>query len=133
MWINDGNPEHVSRFLDKVLAVEGGYIMVLQLSQKEIRLVATNDPSRYLKAWRTKILRAGGSDIAYAWISPPHIKYEKIKRLLQAGLCVEDTISTVELKIREIFTLVQPHAGFNSGSRGMPASCPRYPASVYTV
>ncbi len=110
MWINDGNPEHVRRFLDKVLAVEGGYIMVLQLTQKEIRLVATNDPSRYLKAWRTKILRAGGSDIASVWISPPHIKYEKIKRLLQAGLCVEDTISTVELKLRDIFTLVQPHA-----------------------
>lgn len=70
MWINDGNLEHVSRLLDKVPVVEGGYIMVIQLAKNEIRVAATNDPSRYLKAWKTKILRTGGGVISSVYGFP---------------------------------------------------------------
>lgn len=103
MWINDGNLEHVGLFLDKISVVEGGYIMVFQLANNEIRIAASNDPARYLAAWKNKILITCGSDIAHIWVSPPHIKYEKIKRLLQARLGSGDTIASIETKLKEIF------------------------------
>lgn len=110
MWLNDGRPEHVGVFLNKVSVMEGGYVVVLQLDNREHRIAATNDPARFLTAWKSKSRSTGGVDVSSIWVSQTHIRYERIKRLLEARTTAQDTIETIAAKLAEIFTLASKPA-----------------------
>lgn len=81
-WLYDGKPEFVEIKVSSATAVEGGYVMALQLTTGAFRLAATRHPAQYVNAWRHNVRRFGLPDIVRVLVSRPYLRYESVKRSL---------------------------------------------------
>lgn len=79
-WLFDGEPEYVDLHIAATSSVDGGYVMVLELTSNKIRLAATRHPAKYVTAWRNNARRFGLPDVVRVMVSKPHLRYEAIKR-----------------------------------------------------
>lgn len=120
MWLFDGKPEMVSAMVPDASAQVGGYIMVFVLTSGAPRIVATRFPGKNVTSWRSKSARYGGEELDRVLVSPPHPRYEKLKRLLALQLSHDDegvphpgplTLDHISSKVAELFTKVTNESG----------------------
>ena len=79
-WLFDGEPENVDLKVVATSPVDGGYVVALKLASDTIRLAATRHPAKYVAAWRNNARRLGLPDVVRVMVSPPHLRYEAVKR-----------------------------------------------------
>jgi hypothetical protein len=80
VWLYDGNPDQADLIVGEATPLEGGYVMVIELSNGLTRLAATRHPAKYVTAWHQFVKRYGLPEIARMIVSKPHLRYEAIKR-----------------------------------------------------
>ena len=80
VWLYDGNPDQADLIVGEATPLEGGYVMVIELSNGLTRLAATRHPAKYVTAWHQFVKRYGLPEIARMIVSRPHLRYEAIKR-----------------------------------------------------
>ena len=79
-WLFDGEPENVDLKVVATSPVDGGYVVALKLASDTIRLAATRHPAKYVAAWRNNARRLGLPDVVRVMVSPPHLRYQAVKR-----------------------------------------------------
>ena len=89
MWLYDGNPEQADLIVGATTLSEGGYVMVIELTNGLTRLAATRHPAKYVTAWHQFVKRYGVPEITRMIVSRPHLRYEAIKRGI-AKMMAED-------------------------------------------
>lgn len=89
VWLYDGDPEQADLIVGETTLTEGGYVMVIELTNGLTRLAATRHPSKYVTAWHQFVKRYGVPEITRMIVSRPHLRYEAIKRGI-AKLMAED-------------------------------------------
>jgi len=80
VWLYDGDPEQADLIVGATTLTEGGYVMVIELTNGLTRLAATRHPAKYVTAWHQFVKRYGLPEIARMIVSYPHLRYEAIKR-----------------------------------------------------
>ena len=80
VWLYDGDPEQADLIVGATTLTEGGYVMVIELTNGLTRLAATRHPAKYVTAWHQFVKRYGLPEIARMIVSRPHLRYEAIKR-----------------------------------------------------
>ena len=80
IWLYDGDPDQADLIVGATTLTEGGYVMVIELTNGLTRLAATRHPAKYVTAWHQFVKRYGLPEIARMIISHPHLRYEAIKR-----------------------------------------------------
>ncbi len=113
MWLYDGLPEHIGLSVRDATPIEGGYVVVFELENKEIRMLATRFPAKYVSSWRSQTKRHNGEELTRVLVSPPHPRYEKLKRTLaealaddsDSGSCNRPTIGMVKEKAKALFKI----------------------------
>lgn len=85
-WIFDGPPDLIEVRVDAAGPDQGGYVVIFQLATGIVRLCATSNPARYVRAWRQNARRYGIPDITRVIVSRPLIRYESIKRAIGDAL-----------------------------------------------
>jgi len=80
VWLYDGNPDQADLIVGEATPLEGGYVMVIELTNGLTRLAATRHPAKYVTAWHQFVKRYGLPKIARMIVSRPHLRYEAIKR-----------------------------------------------------
>lgn len=113
MWLYDGLPEHIGLSVRDATPIEGGYVVVFELENKEIRMLATRFPAKYVSSWRSQTKRHNGEELTRVLVSPPHPRYEKLKRTLaealaddtEGGAHVRPTIGMVKEKAKALFKI----------------------------
>lgn len=112
MWLFDGDPEMVSAMVPDASAQVGGYIMVFVLTSGEPRIVATRFPGKNVTSWKSRSARYRGEELHRVLVSPPHPRYEKLKRILALQLSHDEvgdphpgplTMEHVTSKVEAIF------------------------------
>ena len=126
MWLYEGKPELVGVKVPDASAQDGGYIMVFVLESGPPRIVATRFPAKNITSWKSRAARYGGENLDRVLVSPPHPRYEKIKRLLAAQLSFEEdgtphpgplTLDHISTKVNSLFSELTPdfgHGGSNA-------------------
>ncbi|MFN3957991.1 MAG: hypothetical protein ACK4Q6_10810 [Tepidimonas ignava] len=119
IWIYSGRPEMVAVAVERGSPASGGYILAMQLGNGNIRLAATQHPSKYLSAWKHSVRQYGAPEVEKVYVSKPYIRYEPIKRLIAESLKefkVEETdqyhidAEMLESKASEILGSVKQYA-----------------------
>lgn len=130
MWLYDGKPEMVSAMVPDASAQVGGYIMVFVLRSGAPRIVATRFPGKNVTSWKSRAALYGGERLERVLVSPPHPRYERIKRLLASQLSHDDqgspipgplTIDHISVKVNGLFRSLTTEFG-KSGSGAMAIS-----------
>ena len=85
-WIFTGKPEYIDSHVAPATALEGGYLVVLALTDGSVRLAATRYPARYLNTWQGNARRFGIADVDLVLVSSPLLRYEAVKRSLARQL-----------------------------------------------
>jgi hypothetical protein len=80
VWLYDGNPDQADLLVSATELTEGGYVMVIELTNGLTRLAATRHPAKYVTSWHQFVKRYGLPEIARMIVSHPHLRYEAIKR-----------------------------------------------------
>jgi hypothetical protein len=80
VWLYDGDPEQADLIVGATTLTEGGYVMVIELTNGLIRLAASRHPAKYVTAWHQFVKRYGLPEISRMIVSQPHLRYEAIKR-----------------------------------------------------
>jgi hypothetical protein len=80
VWLYDGDPEQADLIVGATTPTEGGYVMVIELTNGLIRLAASRHPAKYVTAWHQFVKRYGLPEIGRMIVSHPHLRYEAIKR-----------------------------------------------------
>jgi len=115
-WLYDGEPEYVDLNVEAALLEQGGYVVVLELTNGKLRLAATRHPAKYVKGWRHNVRRYGALDIVRVLVSRPYLRYEAAKRLLATKLAEykDDEsdayrldVETFKEKVKELTPLLQ--------------------------
>ncbi|KLR58976.1 hypothetical protein [Diaphorobacter sp. J5-51] len=81
-WIYDGTPDNIGLIVPDANPGIGGYIVLAQLHNGEVRLFATRYPTRCVVGWKSQVRKFGGQDFTRVMVSTPHIRYERIKRMI---------------------------------------------------
>lgn len=89
VWLYDGDPEQADLIVGATSLTEGGYVMVIELTNGLTRLAATRHPAKYVTAWHQFVKRYGVPEITRMIVSRPHLRYEAIKRGI-AKMMAED-------------------------------------------
>ena len=89
VWLYDGDPEQADLIVGATTLTEGGYVMVIELTNGLTRLAATRHPAKYVTAWHQFVKRYGVPEITRMIVSRPHLRYEAIKRGI-AKMMAED-------------------------------------------
>ena len=76
----DGDPEQADLIVGATTQTEGGYVMVIELTNGLTRLAATRHPAKYVTAWHQFVKRYGLPEMSRMIVSKPHLRYEAIKR-----------------------------------------------------
>lgn len=92
MWLFDGSPDDLGLSVQDASPMEGGYVVVLELMNCEIRMLATRFPSKYISTWKSRTRRYGGEELKRVMVSQPHPRYERVKRLLIERLAVDQEV-----------------------------------------
>ncbi|MFN9472692.1 hypothetical protein [Acidovorax sp.] len=82
MWLYDGLPDDLRLSVRDATTAEGGYVVVLELQNSEIRLLATRYPAKYMTSWKSRTKQYAGSEVTRVLVSDPHPLYERVKREL---------------------------------------------------
>ena len=80
IWLYDGDPDQADLIVGATTLTEGGYVMVIELTNGLIRLAASRHPAKYVTAWHQFVKRYGLPEISRMIVSQPHLRYEAIKR-----------------------------------------------------
>jgi hypothetical protein len=80
VWMYDGDPEQADLIVGATTQTEGGYVMVIELTNGLTRLAATRHPAKYVTAWHQFVKRYGLPEMSRMIVSKPHLRYEAIKR-----------------------------------------------------
>lgn len=80
IWLYDGTPDQADLLVAATELTDGGYVMVIELTNGLTRLAATRHPAKYVTAWHQFVRRYGLPEIARMIVSHPHLRYEAIKR-----------------------------------------------------
>ena len=80
IWLYDGTPDQADLLVAATELTDGGYVMVIELTNGLTRLAATRHPAKYVTAWHQFVKRYGLPEIARMIVSHPHLRYEAIKR-----------------------------------------------------
>jgi hypothetical protein len=80
IWLYDGSPDQADLLVAATELTDGGYLMVIELTNGLTRLAATRHPAKYVTAWHQFVKRYGLPEIARMIVSHPHLRYEAIKR-----------------------------------------------------
>lgn len=86
MWLYDGLPDGLGLSVRDATPTEGGYVVVLELQNSEIRLLATRYPAKYMTSWKSRTKQYAGSEVTRVLVSDPHPLYERVKRILMERL-----------------------------------------------
>lgn len=89
MWLFDGSPDDLGLSVQDASPMEGGYVVVLELKNREIRMLATRFPSKYISTWKSRTRRYGGEELKRVMVSIAHPRYERVKRLLIERLAMD--------------------------------------------
>lgn len=80
IWLYDGDPEQADLIAGETTQTEGGYVMVIELTNGMTRLAATRHPGKYVTGWQQFVKRYRLPEIARLIVSRPQLRYEAIKR-----------------------------------------------------
>jgi hypothetical protein len=86
VWIYDGSADQADLAVAATSLTEGGYVIVIELTNGLTRLAATRHPAKYVTSWHQFVKRYGLPEIARLIISQPHLRYEAIKRGIAKAL-----------------------------------------------
>lgn len=81
-WLYDGAPENVGLLIHDAAPGDGGYLLLAELQNGGVRMFATRFPARCVAGWKSTIYKFGGTKFKRVLVSAPHIRYERIKRLV---------------------------------------------------
>lgn len=81
-WLYDGDPDNIGLIIPDADPAEGGYILLAEQANGDVRLFATRFPGRSVAGWKTQIAKFGGKKFKRVLVSAAHIRYERIKRLV---------------------------------------------------
>jgi hypothetical protein len=82
VWLYDGDPEFIGLRVGDATPDDGGYLVLFQLENGETRIFATRYPAKYVSMWRKNSKLHSGYEPERVLVSPPSIRYERIKRAL---------------------------------------------------
>lgn len=103
-WLFDGPPEDIALKVAPLSACNGGYLLVMRLSTGQVRLAATSNPAKYLRAWRNGAMRNGHPAITQVLVSKPHVRHEALKRRL-GEILAEYAVDTAHIYRVDIATV----------------------------
>jgi predicted component of type VI protein secretion system len=86
VWLFDGNPDSADLMVEAATLSEGGYVLVIELTNGLTRIAATRHPAKYVTAWHQFVKRYGLPKIARMIVSQPHLRYEAIKRSIAKAI-----------------------------------------------
>lgn len=78
----DGAPENVGLLIPDAAPGDGGYLLLAELHNGDVHMFATRFPARCVAGWKSTIYKFGGEKPHRVLVSSPHIRYERIKRLV---------------------------------------------------
>lgn len=81
-WLYDGIPENVGLLIPDAAPEDGGYLLLAELQNGDVRMFATRFPARCVAGWKSTINKFGAGKLNRVLVSSPHIRYERIKRLV---------------------------------------------------
>ncbi len=104
-WLYDGAPENIGLIIPDADPAEGGYVMLAELRNGDVRMFATRFPGRCVSGWKSQIDKFGGQRFQRVLVTVPHIRYERIKRLVaeQIGEEQEGCIELFKKRTTELF------------------------------
>lgn len=106
VWLYDGDPQQADLIVGATTLTEGGYVMVIELTNGLTRLAATRHPAKYVTAWHQFVKRYGLPEIGRMIVSHPHLRYEAIKRGI-AKLIVDERDEELDAYRISIITVTQ--------------------------
>lgn len=81
-WLYDGDPDNIGLVIPDADPAEGGYILLAEQTNGNVKLFATRFPGRSVAGWKSQITKFGGQKFKRVLVSAAHIRYERIKRLV---------------------------------------------------
>lgn len=81
-WLYDGAPENVGLLIPDAAPGDGGYLLLAEMHNGDVRMFATRFPARCVAGWKSTINKFGAGKLNRVLVSSPHIRYEHIKRLV---------------------------------------------------
>ena len=118
VWLFDGTPDEIGLNVQDASPVDGGYVVVFELENREVRMMATRFPAKYIASWRSNTRRYGGEELKRVLVSAPHPRYERLKKMLAANMASEagpggkpsePSIDLVLRKAQQLFGVTTPH------------------------
>ena len=106
VWLYDGDPQQADLIVGATTLTEGGYVMVIELTNGLTRLAATRHPAKYVTAWHQFVKRYGLPEIGRMIVSHPHLRYEAIKRGI-AKLIVDERDEELDAYRISLITVTQ--------------------------
>lgn len=89
VWLYEGPPDQVGLSVPDASLTEGGYVIVCELENSELRMFATRFPTKCVANWNNRSRRYSGASLKHVLVSIPMIRYERAKRLLIDKLAEE--------------------------------------------
>lgn len=120
VWLYEGPPDRVGLSVPDASLTEGGYVIVCELENSELRMFATRFPTKCVANWNNRSRRYSGASLKHVLVSIPMIRYERAKRLLIDKLAEdpgdrmpvgrpdgapETAIATVKKQAEQIFSV----------------------------
>lgn len=82
VWLYEGPPEEIGLRVPDASPAQGGYVIVCELQNSELRMFATRFPTKCVNNWNSRSDRFAGQKLRHVMISVPLIPYERAKKLL---------------------------------------------------
>ncbi|MBV7542094.1 hypothetical protein [Acidovorax sp. sic0104] len=109
VWLYEGPPEQIALCVPDASPAQGGYVMVCELQNEELRMFATRFPTKCVANWNSRSDRFAGAKLRRVLISVPIIPYERAKKALIQQLA-QDVDSKVDESSSNAIESVKKHA-----------------------
>ena len=89
VWLYEGPPDEIGMSVPDASPAQGGYVIVCELQNSELRMFATRFPTKCVSNWNSRAERFAGQKLRHVLVSVPIIPYERAKKLLIQKLAQE--------------------------------------------
>lgn len=112
MWLYEGPPDEIGLSVPDASPEQGGYVIVCELQNSELRMFATRFPTKCVNNWNSRSDRFGGQKLRHVMVSVPIIPYERAKKLLIQKLAQEPSSDGIDdgPKVPSIIATVKKQA-----------------------
>lgn len=112
VWLYEGPPDEIGLSVPDASPEQGGYVIVCELQNSELRMFATRFPTKCVNNWNSRSDRFAGQKLRHVMVSVPIIPYERAKKLLIQKLAQEPSSdgSDDDRKVPSVIATVKKQA-----------------------